>query len=116
MLIYSRNDNSNQLTKDRFKYELAYELSDKNSLSMFNLEWTGFEERVDFLKLAICSRWLASVAVTFQGKVIPMIPRHQLAGSLRPLANGSIPFLLPPTLLHFFISTKLQKWLPVVGL
>lgn len=49
MLIYSRNDNSNQLTKDRFKYELAYELSDKNSLSMFNLEWTGLKRELTFL-------------------------------------------------------------------
>lgn len=35
MLIYNRNDNSNQLTNDGFKYELAY----RDSVSVLNIQY-----------------------------------------------------------------------------
>lgn len=110
MQIYNRNEKSVQLTNDRFNHEPAYEDSDKNSVSVLNPEQMGYGERFGALKLADHSGWFL-----FQSPFRENIPGPQLAGRLSPFAKDSTPSALSLTLVHFSLSTKLQKRLPAVS-
>lgn len=63
------------------------------SVSVFNSEWTGYRERLGFLKQAADSRCLSCCSRL----PVQMPAGHQLAGRLSPFAKGStLPlFLLP---------------------